>query len=51
MTKLEFLTAWLFRETLTPYIMLNALYYPTIHWRTGKFRLKCGGKVETIQDV
>ena len=47
----DILLAWFIRETLTPYIILSALYDPTISWRTGKYRLKCGGKVEETNDV
>uniref|UniRef100_H2YPF3 ceramide glucosyltransferase n=1 Tax=Ciona savignyi TaxID=51511 RepID=H2YPF3_CIOSA len=44
MTKCDFLVAWFVRETLTPYIIFSALWDPTINWRTGKYRLRCGGK-------
>nr|CAB3267497.1 ceramide glucosyltransferase [Phallusia mammillata] len=51
MSKCDFLVAWFVRETLTPYIILSALWDPTISWRTGKYRLRCGGKAEEVLDV
>ena len=51
MTKFDFLVAWFIRETLTPYIIARALYDPTINWRTGKYRLRCGGTAEEVLDV
>ncbi|XP_078487918.1 ceramide glucosyltransferase [Ciona intestinalis] len=47
-SKCDFLVAWFVRETLTPYIIFCALWDPTINWRTGKYRLRCGGKAEEV---
>ncbi|CAK8680821.1 unnamed protein product [Clavelina lepadiformis] len=49
MSKCDFLIAWFIRETLTPYIVLRALMNPTIKWRDGRYRLKCGGTVEEVE--
>lgn len=51
LSKCDFLFAWFVRETLTPYIILCALWDPTISWRTGKYRLRCGGKAEEVSTV
>jgi len=51
LSKCDFLFAWFVRETLTPYIILSALWDPTISWRTGKYRLRCGGKAEEVLPV
>jgi len=50
-SKIDFLVAWLVRETLTPYVILCALWDPTINWRTGRYRLRCGGKAEEVLPV
>lgn len=48
MSKCDFLVAWLVRETLTPYVLFLAFWDPTIDWRTGKFRIRCGGRAEEV---
>lgn len=50
-SKRDFLVAWFIRETLTPYVIFMALWDPTISWRTGRYKLKCGGRAEEIEDV
>lgn len=51
LSKCDFLFAWFVRETLTPYIIVSAFWDPTISWRTGKYRLRCGGKAEEVLPV
>ncbi|XP_029470444.1 ceramide glucosyltransferase isoform X2 [Rhinatrema bivittatum] len=50
-SKLDYAVAWFIRESLTIYIFLSALWDPTISWRTGRYRLRCGGTAEEILDV
>ncbi|XP_061057016.1 ceramide glucosyltransferase isoform X2 [Eubalaena glacialis] len=50
-SKLDYAVAWFIRESMTIYIFLSALWDPTISWRTGRYRLRCGGTAEEILDV
>ncbi|KAJ8285465.1 hypothetical protein GJAV_G00027110 [Gymnothorax javanicus] len=50
-SKLDYAVAWFIRESLTIRIFLSALWDPTISWRTGRYRLRCGGTAEEILDV
>ncbi|KAM4879245.1 ceramide glucosyltransferase [Sylvia borin] len=50
-SKLDYAVAWFIRESMTIYIFLSALWDPTISWRTGRYRLRCGGTAEEIIDV
>uniref|UniRef100_A0A4W3I362 ceramide glucosyltransferase n=1 Tax=Callorhinchus milii TaxID=7868 RepID=A0A4W3I362_CALMI len=50
-SKLDYAVAWFIRESMTIYIFLSALCDPTIRWRTGRYRLRCGGTAEEIIDV
>ncbi|TUH72451.1 Ceramide glucosyltransferase-B [Bagarius yarrelli] len=50
-TKLDYAVAWFIRESMTIQIFLSALWDPTISWRTGRYRLRCGGTAEEILDV
>ncbi|TKC45176.1 hypothetical protein EI555_020289 [Monodon monoceros] len=49
-SKLDYAVAWFIRESMTIYIFLSALWDPTISWRTGRYRLRCGGTAEEILD-
>uniref|UniRef100_A0AAY4AGB8 ceramide glucosyltransferase n=1 Tax=Denticeps clupeoides TaxID=299321 RepID=A0AAY4AGB8_9TELE len=42
---------WGSMESMTIQIFLSALWDPTISWRTGRYRLRCGGTAEEILDV
>ncbi|KAL1140206.1 hypothetical protein AAG570_000138 [Ranatra chinensis] len=44
--KFDFVIGWLFREVSSPYLFLNALWNPTIRWRSRMYRLKWGGIAE-----
>ncbi|XP_066299493.1 ceramide glucosyltransferase-like [Branchiostoma lanceolatum] len=46
--KFEFLIAWLLRETLTYWWFLRGATSRSIKWKTGKFRLRCGGTAEEV---
>ncbi|EEC00850.1 ceramide glucosyltransferase, putative [Ixodes scapularis] len=48
-SKWEFVVAWTFRECGALYLYLNALWDPTIRWRTGLYRLRWGGTVEVVK--
>ncbi|XP_077479241.1 ceramide glucosyltransferase isoform X1 [Stigmatopora argus] len=50
-SKLDFAVAWFIRESMAVQIFLSALWDPTISWRTGRYRLRCGGTAEEILDV
>ncbi|XP_031165389.1 ceramide glucosyltransferase [Sander lucioperca] len=50
-SKLDFAVAWFIRESLAVQIFLSALWDPTISWRTGRYRLRCGGTADEILDV
>ncbi|NXF37677.1 CEGT glucosyltransferase, partial [Nyctibius bracteatus] len=50
-SKLDYAVAWFIRESMTIYIFLSALWDPTISWRTGRYRLRCGGTAEEILDI
>ncbi|CAB1319154.1 unnamed protein product, partial [Coregonus sp. 'balchen'] len=50
-SKLDYAVAWFIRESMTIQIFLSALWDPTISWRTGRYRLRCGGTAEEILDV
>ncbi|KAI1239783.1 Ceramide glucosyltransferase [Lamprotornis superbus] len=50
-SKLDYAVAWFIRESMTIYIFLSALWDPTISWRTGRYRLRCGGTAEEIIDI
>uniref|UniRef100_A0A3B5KR91 ceramide glucosyltransferase n=1 Tax=Xiphophorus couchianus TaxID=32473 RepID=A0A3B5KR91_9TELE len=50
-SKLDFAVAWFIRESMSVQIFLSALWDPTISWRTGRYRLRCGGTAEEILDV
>jgi ceramide glucosyltransferase len=45
-SKFEFLVAWLLRELLSPYVLLNSHRNRNVTWRNRKYRLKWGGLVE-----
>ncbi|GFR97179.1 ceramide glucosyltransferase [Elysia marginata] len=47
-SKFEFLAAWLFRETMAPYIILKGHMTHHVVWRDRKYRVKWGGEVERI---
>lgn len=47
--KFDFVVGWLFRELTGPYLFANALWDPTIRWRTRTFRLRWGGVAEECQ--
>jgi hypothetical protein len=44
--KFEYVVCWLWREMGALPLTLRALLYPTIHWRTGDYRLDWGGEVQ-----
>ncbi|XP_063227145.1 ceramide glucosyltransferase-like [Bacillus rossius redtenbacheri] len=46
--KLEFVTAWLFRELSSPCVYVRALCSPTVTWRARSFRLRWGGEAEQL---
>lgn len=50
-SKLDFAVAWFIRESMAVQIFLSALWDPTISWRTGRYRLRCGGTAEEVLDV
>ncbi|KAL0182193.1 hypothetical protein M9458_021568, partial [Cirrhinus mrigala] len=50
-SKLDYAVAWFIRESMTIQIFLSALWDPTISWRAGRYRLRCGGTAEEILDV
>ncbi|TMS01127.1 Ceramide glucosyltransferase [Larimichthys crocea] len=50
-SKLDFAVAWFIRESMAVQIFLSALWDPTISWRTGRYRLRCGGTAEEILDI
>ncbi|XP_064799678.1 ceramide glucosyltransferase [Oncorhynchus masou masou] len=50
-SKLDYAVAWFIRESMTIQIFLSALWDPTISWRTGRYRLRCGGTADEILDV
>lgn len=50
-SKLDYAVAWFIRESMTIQIFLSALWDPTISWRTGRYRLRCGGTAEEILEV
>ncbi|CAG5118758.1 unnamed protein product, partial [Candidula unifasciata] len=45
-SKFEFLVAWLFREVLSPYIILRCHLQDHVIWRNNKYQLHWGGQVE-----
>lgn len=47
-SKLEYLIAWLYRESICIYLFLKASIDPTVKWRNGRYRLKYGGLAEEI---
>ncbi|KAF4527936.1 hypothetical protein B566_EDAN012829 [Ephemera danica] len=47
--KFEFVIGWLFREYSGPYLFLQALWDPTIHWRSRSFKLRWGGVAEEVK--
>ncbi|KAK3740830.1 hypothetical protein RRG08_042814 [Elysia crispata] len=49
-SKFEFLAAWLFRETMAPYILLQGHMTHHVTWRNRKYRVKWGGEVERISE-
>uniref|UniRef100_A0A3B3ZUJ8 ceramide glucosyltransferase n=1 Tax=Periophthalmus magnuspinnatus TaxID=409849 RepID=A0A3B3ZUJ8_9GOBI len=50
-SKLDFAVAWFIRESMAVQIFLSALWDPRISWRTGRYRLRCGGTAEEVLDV
>lgn len=47
-SKLEYLIAWLYRESICIYLFLKASIDPTVKWRNGRYRLRYGGLAEEI---
>ncbi|BFZ04769.1 hypothetical protein BsWGS_07808 [Bradybaena similaris] len=45
-SKYEFLVAWMFREVLSPYIILSCHLQNHVVWRNSKYKLHWGGQVE-----
>lgn len=39
---------WLFREISGPYLLLNALWNPSIRWRTRIYKLAWGGIAQEL---
>ncbi|XP_056146890.1 ceramide glucosyltransferase isoform X2 [Lampris incognitus] len=50
-SKLDYAVAWFIRESLAVHIFLSALWDPTVSWRSGRYRLRCGGTAEEILDL
>ncbi|RUS90165.1 hypothetical protein EGW08_002044 [Elysia chlorotica] len=50
-SKFEFLAAWLFRETMAPYILIQGHMTTHVMWRDRKYRVKWGGEVERIPEL
>lgn len=50
-SKMDYSLAWLIRESLSLHIFLSALLDPTVSWRSGRYRLRCGGTADEILDV
>jgi len=48
-SKFDFVIGWLFRGISGPYLFLNAVYDPTIRWRSRTYRLRWGGIAEEFQ--
>lgn len=49
-SKFEFLAAWLFREMMAPYIILQGHMTHYVVWRNRKYHVKWGGEVERIPE-
>lgn len=47
--KFEYVLGWFLREFSAPFLFLNALWEPTIHWRTNAYRLRWGGIAEEVK--
>ena len=50
-SKFEFLAAWLFRETVAPYILLQGHLTHHVVWRNRKYLVKWGGEVERVPEA
>lgn len=50
-TKFEYAVVWLWRELSALPLTVRALLYPTIHWRTGDYRLDWGGKARQLRST
>ena len=47
--KFEYVLGWFLREFSAPFLFLNALWEPTIQWRTNAYRLRWGGIAEEVK--
>ncbi|XP_034145930.1 LOW QUALITY PROTEIN: ceramide glucosyltransferase [Esox lucius] len=50
-SKLDYAVAWFIRESMTSRSSCQPSGTPTISWRTGRYRLRCGGTAEEVLDV
>uniref|UniRef100_A0A8C4WYP5 ceramide glucosyltransferase n=1 Tax=Eptatretus burgeri TaxID=7764 RepID=A0A8C4WYP5_EPTBU len=50
-SKLDYAVAWFIRESMALFIFCAALWDPVISWRTGRYRLRCGGTAEEVIDM
>uniref|UniRef100_UPI00358E3F41 ceramide glucosyltransferase isoform X3 n=1 Tax=Myxine glutinosa TaxID=7769 RepID=UPI00358E3F41 len=50
-SKLDYAVAWFIRESMALIIFCAALWDPVISWRTGRYRLRCGGTAEEVIDM
>jgi len=47
--KFEYVLGWFLREFSAPFLFLNALWEPTIQWRTNAYRIRWGGLAEEVK--
>lgn len=48
-SKIDFVIAWLLRESFALVLFARALWEPDIRWRTGTYKLKWGGIAEEVK--